>query len=227
MSLDLSTTYLGLELPHPVVPSASPLTGDVDHIHALVEAGAPAIVLPSLFEEQIEHDAMAVHYSIEMGADGFGEAAGGIAGFWFVASLHMRLTARGPSTAAWAVFGGGVAMVTLLLAGSAISSAALVGSLAADPQVAKTLWVLEEGFSVWIGAPMIVFMLGVSIISIKQEDPPRWLGWSGLVATIVLVVNSVLATASLAILVLIWVLALAVTMTIRPSPKTDANIPVT
>jgi dihydroorotate dehydrogenase (fumarate) len=77
MSLDLSTTYLGLELPHPVVPSASPLTGDVDHIHALVEAGAPAIVLPSLFEEQIEHDAMAVHYSIEMGADGFGEAAGG------------------------------------------------------------------------------------------------------------------------------------------------------
>lgn len=77
MSLDLSTTYLGLHLPHPVVPSASPLTGDVDHIHTLVEAGAPAIVLPSLFEKQIEHDAMAVHYSIEMGADGFGEVAGG------------------------------------------------------------------------------------------------------------------------------------------------------
>jgi dihydroorotate dehydrogenase (fumarate) len=49
----------------------------VDHIHALVEAGAPAVVLPSLFEEQIEHDAMAVHYSMEMGADGFGEAAEG------------------------------------------------------------------------------------------------------------------------------------------------------
>ncbi len=77
MSIDLSTTYLGLDLAHPVVPSASPLTGDIDHIHALVDAGAPAIVLPSLFEEQIEHDAMAVHYSIEMGADGFGESAGG------------------------------------------------------------------------------------------------------------------------------------------------------
>lgn len=77
MSAELSTTYLGMELAHPVVPSASPLTGDIDHIHALVDAGAPALVLPSLFEEQIEHDAMAVHYSLEMGADGFGEAAGG------------------------------------------------------------------------------------------------------------------------------------------------------
>lgn len=77
MSTDTSTTYLGLSLPHPVVPSASPLTGDIEHIHALVEAGAPAIVLPSLFEEQIEHDELAVHYSLELGADGFGEAPGG------------------------------------------------------------------------------------------------------------------------------------------------------
>lgn len=77
MSTDLRTTYLGLELEHPVVPSASPLTGDIDHIVALCEAGAPALVLPSLFEEQIEHDEMALHYSLEMGADGFGESAGG------------------------------------------------------------------------------------------------------------------------------------------------------
>lgn len=77
MTVDLSTRYLGLELAHPVMPSASPLTGDIDHIHALVAAGAPALVLPSLFEEQIEHDAMAVHYSLEMGADGFGEAPAG------------------------------------------------------------------------------------------------------------------------------------------------------
>ena len=45
MSVDLSTRYLGLDLAHPVLPSASPLTGDIDHIHALVGAGAPAIVL--------------------------------------------------------------------------------------------------------------------------------------------------------------------------------------
>lgn len=77
MSTDTTTTYLGFTLPHPVVPSASPLTGDIDHINALVDAGAPAIVLPSLFEEQITHDELAVHYALELGADGFGEAPGG------------------------------------------------------------------------------------------------------------------------------------------------------
>ena len=77
MSIDLSTRYLGLDLAHPVVPSASPLTGDIDHIHALVGAGAPAIVLPSLFEEEIEHNAMAVHHSLELGASGFAETSDG------------------------------------------------------------------------------------------------------------------------------------------------------
>jgi dihydroorotate dehydrogenase (fumarate) len=73
LSADLTTTYLGLELAHPIIPSASPLTGDIDHVHALAAAGAPAVVLPSLFEEQIEHNAMAVHESIEQGAEGFAE----------------------------------------------------------------------------------------------------------------------------------------------------------
>jgi dihydroorotate dehydrogenase (fumarate) len=77
MSIDLTTRYLGLELAHPIVPSASPLTGDIDHIHRLVAAGAPTVVLPSLFEEQIEHDALAIHFALEMGADGFGEAPAG------------------------------------------------------------------------------------------------------------------------------------------------------
>jgi len=77
MSADLTTNYLGLELEHPVVPSASPLTGDIDHIHALCEAGASALVLPSLFEEQIEQDAMALHHSLDVGAEGFGEAVAG------------------------------------------------------------------------------------------------------------------------------------------------------
>lgn len=77
MSVDLSTTYLGLDLAHPILPSASPLTSDLDRILALVEAGAPAVVLPSLFEEQIEHDAMAVHLGLELGAGSFGEAASG------------------------------------------------------------------------------------------------------------------------------------------------------
>ncbi|HEX5695385.1 MAG TPA: dihydroorotate dehydrogenase-like protein [Acidimicrobiia bacterium] len=77
MTVDMTTRYLGLQLASPVMPSASPLTGDIDHILALVEAGAPAIVLPSLFEEQIEHDAMAVHFGLELGAEGFAEAPSG------------------------------------------------------------------------------------------------------------------------------------------------------
>lgn len=75
--MDLSTTYLGFDLPHPIVPSSSPLTGDLDRIHSLIEAGAPAIVLPSLFEEQIEHDSMAIHESMELGASFSGELADG------------------------------------------------------------------------------------------------------------------------------------------------------
>ena len=54
MSVDLSTSYLGLKLTNPLVASASPLTGDLNSIRKLEDAGAAAIVLPSLFEEQIE-----------------------------------------------------------------------------------------------------------------------------------------------------------------------------
>jgi dihydroorotate dehydrogenase (fumarate) len=77
MTVRMSTSYMGLALTHPVLPSASPLTGDIDHILALVESGAPALVLPSLFEEQIEHDVLALDGDIEMGAGVFGEAASG------------------------------------------------------------------------------------------------------------------------------------------------------
>ncbi len=77
MSIDLSTSYLGLELAHPVVPSASPLTGDIDRILALVAAGAPAVVLLSIFEEQLEHDMIAMTEGPEIGAGAFGEAPSG------------------------------------------------------------------------------------------------------------------------------------------------------
>ena len=53
MNTDLSTTYLGLALRHPIIASASPLTATVDGICALAGAGAAAVVLPSLFEEQV------------------------------------------------------------------------------------------------------------------------------------------------------------------------------
>ncbi|MFP5330985.1 MAG: dihydroorotate dehydrogenase-like protein [Acidimicrobiia bacterium] len=74
---DLSTRYLGFDLPHPVVPSSSPMTGDLDTLHALVTAGAPAVVLPSLFEEQIELETLAYHFGLEFGSGSHPEAAAG------------------------------------------------------------------------------------------------------------------------------------------------------
>ncbi|HTJ84492.1 MAG TPA: hypothetical protein VL400_22390, partial [Polyangiaceae bacterium] len=57
--VDLRTTYMGLELAHPVVASAGPLSRDLDGIRRLEDGGAAAIVLFSLFEEQIEREAAA------------------------------------------------------------------------------------------------------------------------------------------------------------------------
>ncbi len=77
MTVDITTRYLGLELANPVVPSAGPLTGSIDSLLELQEAGASAVVLPSLFEEQIEHDAMEAHQLFEYGAEISAESFGG------------------------------------------------------------------------------------------------------------------------------------------------------
>lgn len=57
--MNLKTNYLGLELSHPLMPGASPLSADRDAVRRLEDAGASAVVLPSLFEEQIENEASA------------------------------------------------------------------------------------------------------------------------------------------------------------------------
>ncbi len=74
MSVDLRTTYLGLELRNPLVASASPLTGSLDALRRLQDAGAGAVVVQSLFEEQIEHEDLEVHHVLETGAESFPEA---------------------------------------------------------------------------------------------------------------------------------------------------------
>ena len=71
---DLRTRYLGLELRNPLVASASPLGGDLEMLRRLEGAGAAAVVLPSLFEEQIEHDELSVHHVLEAGSESFAEA---------------------------------------------------------------------------------------------------------------------------------------------------------
>jgi hypothetical protein len=72
---DLSVTYLGLELRSPlVVGAAAPLSEDIDQLLRLEEAGAAAVVLHSLFEEQIERDQLELHRVTLQGADSYGEA---------------------------------------------------------------------------------------------------------------------------------------------------------
>src|SRR5688572_7870051 len=56
MCAELITEYLGLTLKNPIVASAGPLTGDLDTLLCLEEAGVAAAILPSLFEEQINRD---------------------------------------------------------------------------------------------------------------------------------------------------------------------------
>ncbi len=74
MTVDLRTRYLGLELRSPLVASASPLTGDPDTARQLQDAGVGAIVLPSLFEEEILHEEIALDRSLNAGTEQFAEA---------------------------------------------------------------------------------------------------------------------------------------------------------
>jgi dihydroorotate dehydrogenase (fumarate) len=73
--MDLSTTYLGFTLPHPIVPGASPLADELDGVRRLEDAGAPMIVLRSLFEEQIVLEQTAEHAYLDRHAESFAEAA--------------------------------------------------------------------------------------------------------------------------------------------------------
>lgn len=71
---NMATRYLGLELRNPLIASASPLTLDVGNIRALEDAGAAAVVLPSVFEEQIEQEEAELEAAFGAGADSFAEA---------------------------------------------------------------------------------------------------------------------------------------------------------
>jgi len=72
--MDLSTNYLGLNLKNPIVPSSSPLSGDISSIKAMEDAGASAIVLYSLFEEQILREETALDHYLNYGGESFYEA---------------------------------------------------------------------------------------------------------------------------------------------------------
>ena len=72
--VDLATTYMGMKLKNPIVPSASPLSASLDNIKRMEDAGAAAVTLHSLFEEQIEFEAEALSHFLERGTESFAEA---------------------------------------------------------------------------------------------------------------------------------------------------------
>ncbi len=74
--IDLSTNYLGMVLKNPVVASASPLSESVDRIRQLEDGGVAAVVLPSLFEEQLEMESLGLDRDLYRGAESVGEAHG-------------------------------------------------------------------------------------------------------------------------------------------------------
>lgn len=72
--MNLSTNYMGIELPHPLMPGASPLAYDLGSVKRLEDAGAAAIVMPSLFEEQVLREQLATHDSLVTHSETFAEA---------------------------------------------------------------------------------------------------------------------------------------------------------
>ena len=72
--MDLSTTYLGMKLRTPLVPSASPLSEELDGIRRMEDAGAAAVVLYSLFEEQLLLDRLELDHHLTEGTESFAEA---------------------------------------------------------------------------------------------------------------------------------------------------------
>ena len=72
--MDLSTTYLGMRLPHPLIVGAGPLGDDLDTVKALEDAGAAMLVLRSLYEEEITGEQMDAFFNVDSHTDSFAEA---------------------------------------------------------------------------------------------------------------------------------------------------------
>ena len=72
--MDISTNYLGLKLKSPIVPSAGPLSSELSNLKQMEDAGAGAVVLYSLFEEQIEHEELELNYHTSVPAESYAEA---------------------------------------------------------------------------------------------------------------------------------------------------------
>ncbi len=72
--MDLQTTFMGLKLQHPIVASASPFSESVDNIKRMEDAGAAAVVMFSLFEEQLKHESAAMEHLMASGTNSYAES---------------------------------------------------------------------------------------------------------------------------------------------------------
>ena len=95
--MNLSTTYLGMKLKNPIVASASPLSRSMESMHRLEDAGASAIVMHSLFEEQITHEADELDHYKAYGTESYAEALSyfpEIGDYHFGPEEYLELVAR-------------------------------------------------------------------------------------------------------------------------------------
>ncbi|MBN1398319.1 MAG: dihydroorotate dehydrogenase-like protein [Bacteroidetes bacterium] len=95
--MDLSTTYLGLKLRNPIVVSASPLSRSMDSMHQLEDKGASAIVMHSLFEEQITHEIESMDHYKSYGTESFAEALSyfpNINDYYYAPEEYLELVAK-------------------------------------------------------------------------------------------------------------------------------------
>ena len=96
LGVGLATTYLGLPLRNPLVASSSPATNTVDRLRALADAGVGAVVLPSLYEEQVNAEELHGLALTEPFEDAHGEAQG-----YFPACLRPRCPGRPRAISVW------------------------------------------------------------------------------------------------------------------------------
>lgn len=73
--MDMSTNYMGFELPHPLIPGASPMVDDMDTVRRLEDAGAPMIIMHSIFEEQLVKEELYVDWTLTQGEYNSSEAS--------------------------------------------------------------------------------------------------------------------------------------------------------
>ena len=148
--VDLSTKYMGFDLKNPIVPSASPLMEDVDKVRQMEDAGASAVVMDSLFEEQIKFESAELNYFLESGTEAFPESLTyfpTMDNFYMGPEIYLERVRKLKKTVGIPVF----ASLNGTDAGEWIKYAKLIEEAGADG-IELNIYFLETSFSVESGS---------------------------------------------------------------------------